>query len=110
MSSPLADQAARDRIRDDLDATFVVEAAAGTGKTTALVERMVALVATGRAVLDRVVAVTFTDAAAGELRLRLRAALEQARRDHGRPDVERERLAEAVRHLEAARIGTIHGF
>jgi len=110
MNVRLADQEARDRIRDDLDATFVVEAAAGTGKTTALVERMVALVARGRTTMDRIAAVTFTDAAAGELRLRLRARLEAARHEEGRSDAERACLIEAVRQLEAARIGTIHGF
>src|SRR5262245_23205315 len=68
----LADQAARDRIRGDLDTTLVVEAASGTGKTTELVGRMVAMLRAGRARLDGIVAVTFTDAAAGELKLRLR--------------------------------------
>ena len=42
------DHEARARIANDLDATLVVEAAAGTGKTTALVERIVALLRTGR--------------------------------------------------------------
>ena len=37
--SALVDAEARRRIREDLDASFVVEAAAGTGKTTALVSR-----------------------------------------------------------------------
>src|SRR5262249_21930027 len=41
-SRPLADGEARRRIREDLDTTFVVEAAAGTGKTTELVSRIVA--------------------------------------------------------------------
>jgi len=45
----------------------VVEAAAGTGKTTELVARIVALVRQGRATLDRVLSVTFTDLAAGEM-------------------------------------------
>ena len=67
----------RDRIRNDLDTTLVVEAAAGTGKTTALVGRIVAALAGGRAELDRIVAVTFTEKAAGELKLRLRAEIEQ---------------------------------
>ena len=87
MGVPLADQADRDRIRDDLATTLVVEAAAGTGKTTALVGRMLAALASGRARLDRMVAVTFTEAAAGELKLRLRdgdraraAAARRARR------------------------------
>ena len=45
------DQAARDRITEDLDTTLFVEAGAGSGKTSALVERVLALVhgRTGRA-------------------------------------------------------------
>ena len=39
----------RDRIRNDLDTTLIIEAAAGTGKTTALVNRIVAVIARGRA-------------------------------------------------------------
>ena len=60
--SRLADQDARDRVRDDLGTTLVVEAAAGTGKTTELVTRMVALLTAGRGRLDHMVAVTFTAA------------------------------------------------
>ena len=107
----LADQRARDRIRRDLDTTLIVEAAAGTGKTTALVSRIVAVIASGRAALDRIVAVTFTEKAAGELKLRLRAEIEQARNDATNfDDVSRRRLTDALRQLEEARIGTIHSF
>src|SRR5262249_3736389 len=110
MGVPLADQADRDRIRDDLSTTLLVEAAAGTGKTTALVGRMLAALASGSARLDRMVAVTFTDAAAGELKLRLRDAIERGRHDVSRTAAERARLEEALPQLEAARIGTIHAF
>ncbi len=104
-----ADQRVRDRIRDDLDTTLIIEAAAGTGKTTALVSRIVAVVASGRSELDRIVAVTFTEKAAGELKLRLRAEIERAR--HGDPDPQaRTRLDNSLRQLEEARIGTIHSF
>ena len=75
----LPDEPARARIREDLDATLVVEAAAGTGKTTALVSRIVALVRSGRATLHGLVAVTYTDKAAGEMKLRLRTEIERAR-------------------------------
>jgi len=103
---PLADQAARERIRHDLDSTLVVEAAAGTGKTTELVARLISLVRSGRARLDRILAVTFTDKAAGELKLRLRGELERARdRSEGS---ERAHLGQALQHLEVAGIGTIH--
>jgi ATP-dependent helicase/nuclease subunit A len=106
---PPADQRVRDRIRDDLDTTLIIEAAAGTGKTTALVSRIVAVVASGRTELDRVVAVTFTEKAAGELKLRLRAEIERARHEDPDPQA-RARLDNSLRKLEEARIGTIHSF
>jgi ATP-dependent exoDNAse (exonuclease V) beta subunit len=107
---PLADADQRDQIRTALDDTLVVEAAAGTGKTTELVQRIVAVLAGGRGELDRIVAVTFTEAAAGELKLRLRSAIEDARLDETRPQVERDRLTAGLPKLEEARIGTIHSF
>jgi ATP-dependent exoDNAse (exonuclease V) beta subunit len=75
----LADQADRDQIATALDDTLIVEAAAGTGKTTELVRRIVRVIETGRAEVPGIVAVTFTEKAAGELKLRLREALEEAR-------------------------------
>jgi ATP-dependent exoDNAse (exonuclease V) beta subunit len=110
VTAPLADQPARDRIRRDLDATLVVEAASGTGKTSELVQRMVAVLTAGRGRLDRMVAVTFTDAAAGELKLRLRSAIEAQRLDPAVPEEARGRLTEVLPQLEEARIGTIHSF
>ena len=91
-----------------------MEAAAGTGKTTALVSRIVEVLRRppeeGGGRLDRIVAVTFTEKAAGEMKLRLRAGIESARAEAAaRPDV-RARLEAALSHLEAARIGTIHSF
>ena len=106
----VADQRVRDRIRNDLDTTLIVEAAAGTGKTTALVNRIVAALAGARAELGRLVAVTFTEKAAGELKLRLRTEIERARGDLTRDPGERARLSSALGQLEEARIGTIHSF
>jgi len=106
-----ADAAARELIKTALDETLVVEAAAGTGKTTALVERMLRVLASGRAAIGALVAVTFTEKAAGELKLRLREELERARVDASRFDAaSRARLEDALGHLEEANIGTIHGF
>ena len=79
MSAAFADQADRDQIATALDDTLIVEAAAGTGKTTELVRRIVRVIETGRAEVTGIVAVTFTEKAAGELKLRLREALEEAR-------------------------------
>jgi len=111
-SQPLpTDQRVRERIRHDLDTTLIIEAAAGTGKTTALVDRIIAVIASGAAMLDQIVAVTFTEKAAGELKLRLRADIERARHDGANfDDMARERLKKALEKLEEARIGTIHSF
>ncbi|MBL9038097.1 MAG: UvrD-helicase domain-containing protein, partial [Archangium sp.] len=101
------DVAVRQRLLEQLDTSFVVEAAAGTGKTTVLVARVVALVQSGKALLERIIAVTFTEKAAGELKLRLRDALERARQTA--PEPAATHLRHALEQLEAARIGTIHG-
>ena len=97
-------------IARDLDATLVVEAAAGTGKTTELVRRIVAVLAAGRGAIGGLVAVTFTEKAAGELKLRLRAALERRARRRPRPAPSAANLERALAHLEEARVSTIHGF
>src|SRR5215475_7916283 len=103
-----ADAEARRRILTEYGTNFFVEAAAGTGKTTALVGRIVGLIRSGRGTLARTVAVTFTEKAAGEMKLRLRLEIEKARAD-ATPD-ERARLDRALEELELARIGTIHAF
>src|SRR5438093_5322573 len=104
-----ADADARRAIAEALDDTLLVEAAAGTGKTTELVKRILRVLATGRATMAEVVAVTFTEKAAGELKLRLREALEQERADAPDPAV-RRRLDLALEKLEEAHVNTIHGF
>src|SRR5499426_1195871 len=104
-----ADQLARERIRNSLDETLIVEAAAGTGKTSELVRRVAAILRTGRTTVDRIVAVTFTRKAAGELRLRLRLELDNARAATSSVS-EIQHLEDALKRLEEARIGTIHSF
>ncbi|MHB8835611.1 MAG: UvrD-helicase domain-containing protein [Candidatus Methylomirabilia bacterium] len=105
---PAPDQAARERIRHDLDTTLLVEAAAGTGKTTSLVGRMVELIATGRCEVGRIAAVTFTRKAAAELRGRFTAQLE--RENRASSGERAARLAAALCHAERCFIGTIHSF
>jgi len=73
-----ADYAARQAIRTRLDVTMLVEAAAGTGKTTSLVARMVNLVNSERARASNIAAITFTVKAAAQLRERFQEEVEQA--------------------------------
>ncbi len=115
-SARARDREARRRIVEDLDATFLVEAGAGSGKTKSLVDRMIALIAAGEATIQTLVAVTFTRKAAAELRGRFQVALERSlletpgngERSRGRR--EHERLQAALRDLEQGFIGTIHSF
>ena len=105
------DHAAQDRealetIRRALDRTLFVQAGAGTGKTRALVDRVVALVCGGRPV-ERIAAMTFTEKAAAELRDRVREELEKAARDE---KTRTEAVEKALRSLDRAQISTIHSF
>ncbi len=102
------DQDQRDRIVAELDSCLIVEAAAGTGKTTMMVERMLAIIRTGRCSVGELAAVTFTRKAAAEMRGRFRIKLETAAADTS--GGERERLAAAAEHADRCFIGTIHSF
>jgi len=77
---------------------LLVSAAAGSGKTSVLVERFVRAVREDRVAPGSILAITFTERAAGELRERVRARLLE--------------LGErgAARDTEAAFVGTFHGF
>jgi ATP-dependent exoDNAse (exonuclease V) beta subunit len=103
--SPMVDDAARRAIRENLDATLFVEAGAGTGKTSELVRRVLALAASQRTSLGRIAAITFTEAAAADLRERIHDELvrESARPDGGW-------AKSALHELDNASMTTIHGF
>ena len=77
---------------------MMLSANAGSGKTSVLVERLVASVLEDQIAPGKLLALTFTDKAAGELRSRLRTRLASLG----------ERTA--ARDVERAQIGTIHGF
>ena len=105
-----ADQADRDRATRSTGTTLFVEAGAGTGKTTALVSRVLELVTGAPAVPIRsIAAITFTDKAAAELRNRIRAGLntELAAADDA---ASRRRLRDALDGLDGAAISTLHSF
>ena len=111
-ASPSPDQADRDRITDALGETLFVEAGAGSGKTRALVERIVRLVTTGTAGLDAIAAITFTEKAAAELRDRVRRRLDDELDDASRlGDGQRaERCRVALADLDSSAIGTLHSY
>jgi len=131
------DKADRDRARLSLDQSVVVEAGAGTGKTTLLTDRIMFLVLAGEkpARVEEVVALTFTEKAAGEIKVRLSerlaelaarlsgAALSAEAEERAERTVDElrvrfktsdakilERARAALEDLDKAPIGTIHSF
>ncbi|MGQ0519783.1 MAG: UvrD-helicase domain-containing protein [Actinomycetota bacterium] len=100
MSTP--DAPARAAVRDRLGETMFLEAGAGSGKTTCLVDRFVALVEAG-VEADRIAAITFTEKAAGELADRIRIELQ--RRSATSPPCQA-----ALAGLDRAAICTLHAF
>ena len=108
--SRLPDHAAREDIAMDLESNILVEAGAGSGKTTSLLRRMVSLILSGTATAPEIAAVTFTRKAAGELRERFQQEIERelAARTPGSGEV--VMLRQALSSLDQLFIGTIHAF
>lgn len=82
---------------------LLVSAAAGSGKTRVLIERIFDLISKDGLTIDRMLVVTFTHAAAAEMRERLQARLAEAA-------VEDRRLRAQAEKLENAQISTLHSF
>jgi ATP-dependent exoDNAse (exonuclease V) beta subunit len=85
-------------------AEVLVEAGAGTGKTGVMVDRYCRLVCEQKVSPGAVLAFTFTDKAAAELRQRIRAEIER------RAAAGSERAGELLATLGSAWVTTIHGF
>jgi ATP-dependent helicase/nuclease subunit A len=103
------DQEQRDRAAQDISESYIIEAAAGTGKTTVLVTRIINLIKKGEARLEEVVAITFTEKAAAELKVKLRQEMERVSQTVSSGD-ENSRLSEAIFDLERMQVTTIHSF
>ena len=88
---------------------ILVSAAAGSGKTAVLTERIVRRIMAGELDITQVLVVTFTEAAARNMRARIEARLRQARDECGSGQ-ERQRLSRQLALLPAAAISTIHSF
>ena len=108
----LPDAGQRKRIEESLDTNFLVEAAAGTGKTTSMVRRMAALIGSGKARAADIAAVTFTRKAASELKsrfvLELESALAQAKKTGDAKKA--SLLADGIDESGRCFVGTIHSF
>lgn len=102
------DQPVRDGARKRLAESWLLEAGAGTGKTTVLLDRVEEILRTEVA-LDRVAIITFTEKAAGELKLKLRLRMENMISAVGAAPWS-EVLRSSLESLDRASVGTIHSF
>ena len=112
------DLQSRDTIVNDIKHNYFVEASAGSGKTTSLVYRMVALVESGVPV-DKICTITFTKAAANEFferfqrLLSIRSGDEKDRSDKSLPkrtEQSKKRCQQALRNIDLCFLGTIDSF
>jgi ATP-dependent helicase/nuclease subunit A len=106
MTERPSDQAARDRFIGDWSTNFAVAANAGSGKTTAISERLAAMAAseTGAELLGRTAVVTYTNKAAAQIEQKARSVLLRRIADAG------EGGAQPLARLDRAFFGTIHSF
>lgn len=106
MSDPLIDQLARERFRTEWQNNFAVSANAGSGKTTAISERLAAMALSpdGAAALQKTAVVTYTKKAAAQIGQKARQVLLRRLEERAPADLG------ALDHLERAFFGTIHSF
>ncbi len=116
----LPDEDSRKVALTDIDSSFLVEAGAGSGKTSIMAGRVAVLLARGREP-KRIAAITFTEFAAAQLRIRIESFVRElcqcvVPRDlklafpTGVSDEEKENLLKAHRALDELTCTTIHGF
>ena len=116
----MSDEQARRDIISNVDKNYFVEAGAGSGKTTILVERMVAMIEQGIPV-EKICTITFTVAAANEFYERFQKRLSQRSKDETDPKTHagslgaqtketKERCAKALQNIDSCFMGTIDSF
>jgi ATP-dependent helicase/nuclease subunit A len=108
-SKKLIDKKDREKIIKEIDRNILVEASAGSGKTSSLIQRMIALIKSGKYKVDEIVAITFTRKAAIELKQRFQQKIEENFRET-KDEKEKEYLQKALSNLEQCYLGTIHSF
>ncbi len=94
---------------ETLDRSCVVTAGPGAGKTRVLVERVLNVLRQEAAALDQIIAITFTNKAANEMKEKIRGALMKSARAAPQP-AEARRWTDLKRRLDDAAVSTIHGF
>ena len=91
---------------ETIDGNVLVSASAGSGKTFVMIERLIKIILEGRAKVSEILAVTFTEAAAAEMKQKLVNAL----RKQLSVAEDKAKIREALDETQTASISTIHKF
>lgn len=114
MNAKPIDSVIRDQIISDIQDSHFISAGAGAGKSTSIVSRIINVICNEdpdkRLPINQIVAVTFTEKAAKELRHKLRSKLEKVHRNQASQETSRALAEKALQELDSAAIGTIHSF
>ena len=94
---------------DTLDKSILVAAAAGSGKTAVLVQRIINIILSGEANVDEMLVVTFTNAAASEMKLKISKEIKK-RLSEECSDQDRKKLKNQLDRLYRSYISTFNSF
>ena len=94
--------------RNAIEATnssVIISAAAGSGKTTVLIEKIIKLIEVDHHKITNMLMITFTREAASHMRIKLKEKLERKLQENPT-----EEIIEALNEIDHAQISTIHSF
>ena len=83
---------------------ILISASAGSGKTHTMIERVKRLILSGKVDVDQILAVTFTEMAAADMKEKLKKALSDS------ADLDRKRIYKQLSLIPTADISTLHAF
>ncbi|MDD3831695.1 MAG: UvrD-helicase domain-containing protein [Clostridia bacterium] len=92
----------QDMAINSVSKNLLVSASAGTGKTTVMIQRIVQLILSGKITIDDILVVTFTNASAIDMKLKLLSCLESNTSD--------AKVREQIENIDSASISTLHSF
>lgn len=110
MSSKVKYTPAQEAAINTRSSDILISASAGSGKTSVLVERVIKEVIADQMPVDQLLVITFTNAAAEEMKKRIKQRLEEESRKPGLSKEERNFLTRQLTSLETANISTIDSF
>ena len=89
---------------------ILVSAAAGSGKTAVLVERIIRIILEKRVDIEKIVVVTFTSAAAKEMKERIQKKITEKLEDESLDNMQKSYLRKQLKKLPKANISTLHSY